>query len=80
MEKTLVLKTNKGLESMIKVAGTLKRKQIDVQQLILKNTDKEYSNLMITIDENEKQNIKQVILYIKKLYDVYNIEVVKGDH
>ena len=80
MEKTVVLRMNKGLEPMIKVAGTLKRKQIDVQQLIMKNTDKEYSNLMITIDENEKQNIKQVILYIKKLYDVYNIEVVKGDN
>ncbi|MZQ75397.1 MAG: hypothetical protein GT589_04470 [Peptoclostridium sp.] len=80
MEKMLSLKVESGMETLLRVVGVLRRKEFDIKNLQMDFSQCGASSLLITLNEGEKQGLKQAIKHMEKLVDVYEITEFKGEN
>ena len=74
MDRSLYASLNQGIDSFLRVAMTLRRKEIAVKAISM-TTDKYDNTGMKLIINEEVTSIQEVINYMNKLYDVKDITV-----
>ena len=74
MDRNLYASLNQGIDSFLRVAMTLRRKEIAVKAISM-TTDKYDNTGMELIINEEVTSLQEVINYMNKLYDVRNITV-----
>ena len=74
MNKMVSAKLNQGIDSFLRVALLLRRKEIDVKHISMTIDSMENSGIEILVDEN-KINIDVVLNYMSKLHDVRDVKV-----
>lgn len=80
MCKTICARVDSGMITLMRVADILKRKQFNISGFSMDEIDDKYSRILIKLNENEDLGIKQAMLHMKKLADVYEIEEYKGEN
>ncbi|AHM56230.1 hypothetical protein EAL2_c09310 [Peptoclostridium acidaminophilum DSM 3953] len=80
MERMLSLKVESGMETLLRVVGVLRRKEFDIKNLQMDFSQCGGSSLLITLNDSEKQGLKQAIKQMEKLVDVYEITEFKGEN
>ena len=76
MNTQVYVKGNYGLDTLIRTLGTLRRKRIDVLDVYSKDIKNDYSDIFITLkDENEDtaMNVKKIL---EKLYCLQKVEII----
>lgn len=76
MCKTVSFKVSSGVDSAARVLTTLRRKQFDVKEFSMKEIDNNYSLLSVTLEDSGKLCAEDAALQMKKLVDVYDVEIV----
>lgn len=76
MENTVHAKLNQGIDSFLRVAMILRRKEIGIKSISMTTDSKQNAGIQLTIDEN-KTSLDLVINYMNKLHDIEEIEVKK---
>ena len=74
MEKMVYAKLNQGIDSFLRVAMTLRRKEIDINFISMTTDTGESKGIKLIIDEN-KTPVDVVLNHIRKLHDVDDIRV-----
>lgn len=74
MEKMVYAKLNQGIDSFLRVAMTLRRKEIDINFISMITDTGESKGIKLIIDEN-KTPVDVVLNHIRKLHDVDDIRV-----
>jgi acetolactate synthase small subunit len=75
MYKTISAKVDQGIDALVRVTNTLRRKEFQIRGL--KMTEGEiggYSDLMITIEEGTNLGIEQAMMQLRKIINVYEIK------
>lgn len=75
MGRVLYADLNQGVDSFVRVAMTLRRKEIDIQSIRM-ITDSNYNTSVELVINEDTSSIETVLNYMNKLHDVENIEVV----
>ncbi len=76
MNNKVYAKAVDGMDGLIRVIGVLRRKEFDVQDVILKKSeDSEFSNLVITIDAQNQTAMKRAVNQIEKIMNVYDVKL-----
>jgi acetolactate synthase-1/3 small subunit len=81
MYKTISAKMDEGIDALVRVANTLRRKEFQIRGL--KMTEGEiggYSDLMITIEEGSNLGIEQAMMQLRKMINVYEIKEFEGEN
>ena len=81
MYKTISAKVEHGIDALVRVTNTLRRKEFQIRGL--KMTEGEiggYSDLMITIDEVANLGIEQAMMQLRKIINVYEIKEYEGEN
>ena len=76
MNTQVYVKGNYGLDTLIRTLGTLRRKRIDVLDVYSKDIKNDYSDIFITLkdeDENTAKNVKKIL---EKLYCLQKVEII----
>lgn len=77
MLKSISARLNNGLDSLVRVTNMLRRKEFQIKDISMTSAlDGCYSDLIITIYEDDKLGVNQAINQIKKIHDVYEIREV----
>lgn len=79
MYKTISAKVDHGIDALVRVTNTLRRKEFQIRELAM--TEGEiggYSDLMITIEEGSNLGIEQAMMQLRKMVNVYEIKEVQG--
>lgn len=74
MEKMIFAELNQGIDSFLRVALTLRRKEICVNSIKMFKDDNEITSIELVLDDKITQ-IETVVNYLNKLHDVGNIEI-----
>ena len=74
MNKIVSARLNQGIDSFLRVALLLRRKEIDICHISMTTDSKQNSGIEILLDES-KINIEVVLNYMSKLHDVGEIRV-----
>lgn len=74
MENTVHAKLNQGIDSFLRVAMILRRKEIGIKSISMTTDSKQNAGIQLTIDET-KTSLDLVINYMNKLHDIEEIEV-----
>jgi len=80
MCRTYCIMADDGAESLLRIVGMLRRKEFDIKNLQMDFSQCGASSLLITLNEGEKQGLKQAIKHMEKLVDVYEITEFKGEN
>ncbi|MCJ0054104.1 ACT domain-containing protein [Clostridioides difficile] len=79
MENTVYAKLNQGIDSFLRVAMTLRRREVDIQSISM--TVDNMNNLGIKLIVNEeKTSLDSVLNHMKKLHDIREITVERMRH
>lgn len=81
MYKTISAKVDLGIDALVRVTNTLRRKEFQIKGL--KMTEGEiggYSDLMITIEEGSNLGIEQAMMQLRKMINVYEIKELEGEN
>lgn len=78
MNKMIYATVKKGMNTLVRVAGVLKRKNFYINNLKMEAVDEKYSKLIIELEEQDDLGVKQAIQYMKKLDDVYEVVEFKS--
>lgn len=81
MYKTISAKVEHGIDALVRVTNTLRRKEFKIRGLVM--TEGEfggYSNLRITIEEYSNLGIEQAMMQLRKIINVYEIEEFEGEN
>ncbi|QJA08349.1 hypothetical protein HF520_05030 [Romboutsia sp. CE17] len=73
MDINLYANLNQGIDSFLRVATTLRRKEITIKSISMITDNYKNTGMRLTIDE-EETSVQEVINYMNKLYDVRDIE------
>ena len=73
MDINLYANLNQGIDSFLRVATTLRIKEITIKSISMITDNYKNTGMRLTIDE-EETSVQEVINYMKKLYDVRDIE------
>lgn len=73
MDINLYANLNQGIDSFLRVATTLRRKEITIKSISMITDNYKNTGMRLTIDE-EEASVQEVINYMKKLHDVRDIE------
>lgn len=76
MCRTVCLKVSNGMDSAARVLVTLRRKNFEVKEFNVKGMDDDKTKLMVTFNDEKKLGFERAVLQIKKLVDVYDVEVM----
>lgn len=78
MCRTVSFKVSSGMDSAVRVLTTLRRKQFDVKEFTMKETDSGQSELKVTLNDEKKLGLDRAILQMRKLVDVYDVTEVQA--
>jgi len=81
MYKTISAKVEHGIDALVRVTNTLRRKEFQIREL--KMTECEiggYSDLIITIDEVSNLGIEQAMMQLRKIINVSEIKEYEGEN
>ena len=77
MTKKLYVKTENGVDSLLKVVSTLRRKEFDIVDVLMQGSvDSDVSHLYITIDESNGLSSDVAVSHMEKLYGVSDIKMM----
>lgn len=71
MKRNVYAKLNQGMDSFLRVAMTLRRRELTVEEISM---NKENSGMYLTINE-EETSLSEVLNHMRKLYDVVELRV-----
>ncbi len=74
MNKMVSAKLNQGIDSFLRVALLLRRKEIDVKEISMITDSMDNAGIQILLDE-KTINVDVVLNYINKLHDVNEVRV-----
>ena len=78
MYKTISAKVEHGIDALVRVTNTLRRKEFKIKGLVMTEVEIDgYSDLRITIEEYSNLGIEQAMMQLRKIINVYEIEEVK---
>ena len=79
MYKTISAKASHGIDALVRVTNTLRRKEFKIKGLVMTEVEIDgYSDLKITIEEYSNLGIEQAMMQLRKIINVYEIEEVKS--
>ena len=80
MYKTISAKVEHGIDALIRVTNTLRRKEFQIKGLVMAECEiGGYSDLMITIEEGSNLGIEQAMMQLRKIVNVYEIKEYEGE-
>ncbi|HBG0487201.1 TPA: ACT domain-containing protein, partial [Clostridioides difficile] len=68
MENTVYAKLNQGIDSFLRVAMTLRRREVDIQSISMTVDNMNNSGIKLIVNE-EKTSLDSVLNHMKKLHD-----------
>lgn len=74
MDRNLYASLNQGIDSFLRVAMTLRRKEIAIKAISMTTDKYENTGIKLTINE-EITSLQEVINYMNKLHDVRDLKV-----
>lgn len=77
MCKTVSFKVSSGMDSVVRVLTTLRRKQFDVREFTMKEINSNKSEFMITLEDEKNLGVDRAIQQMQKLVDVYDVMEVQ---
>jgi acetolactate synthase-1/3 small subunit len=78
MYKTISAKVENGIDALVRVTNILRRKEFQIRGLVMTEGEtREYSNLMITIEEGSNLGIEQAMMQLRKIINVHEIKELK---
>jgi len=77
MCKTVSFKVSSGMDSVVRVLTTLRRKQFDVREFTMKEINSNKSEFMITLEDEKNLGVDRAIQQMQKLIDVYDVMEVQ---
>ena len=81
MYKTISAKVEHGIEALVRVTNTLRRKEFKITGLVMEECEiGGYSDLKITIEECSNLGIEQAMMQLKKIINVYEIKEFKDEN
>ena len=72
MKRNVYANLSQGMDSFLRVAMTLRRKELEVESMSMST---ENSGMQLTIND-EITSLQDVINYMRKLHDVYDLKVI----
>ncbi|PBH72703.1 ACT domain-containing protein [Clostridioides difficile] len=69
MENTVYAKLNQGIDSFLRVAMTLRRREVDIQSISMTVDNMNNSGIKVIVNE-EKTSLDSVLNHMKKLHDI----------
>ena len=72
MKRNVYANLSQGMDSFLRVAMTLRRKELEVESMSMST---ESSGMQLTIND-EITSLQDVINYMRKLQDVYDLKVM----
>jgi acetolactate synthase small subunit len=73
--KTISARASNGIDAVVRVTNTLRRKEFQIRGLVMTEDQTDgYSDLRITIKEEGNLGIKQAMMQLKKIINVYEIK------
>ena len=72
MKRNVYANLSQGMDSFVRVAMTLRRKELEVESMSMST---ESSGMQLTIND-EITSLQDVINYMRKLHDVYDLKVM----
>ncbi|HBG5737043.1 ACT domain-containing protein [Clostridioides difficile] len=79
MENTVYAKLNQGIDSFLRVAMTLRRREVDIQSISMTVDNMNNSGIKLIVNE-EKTSLDSVLKHMKKLHDIREITVERMRH
>ena len=79
MENTVYAKLNQGIDSFLRVAVTLRRREVDIQSISMTVDNMNNSGIKLIVNE-EKTSLDSVLNHMKKLHDIREITVERMRH
>ncbi|WP_131043863.1 ACT domain-containing protein [Clostridioides difficile] len=79
MENTVYAKLNQGIDSLLRVAMTLRRREVDIQSISMTVDNMNNSGIKLIVNE-EKTSLDSVLNHMKKLHDIREITVERMRH
>ncbi|HBG5346552.1 TPA: ACT domain-containing protein [Clostridioides difficile] len=79
MENTVYAKLNQGIDSFLRVAMTLRRREVDIQSISMTVDNMNNSGIKLIVNE-EKTSLDSVLNHMKKLHDIREITVESMRH
>lgn len=79
MENTVYAKLNQGVDSFLRVAMTLRRREVDIQSISMTVDNMNNSGIKLIVNE-EKTSLDSVLNHMKKLHDIREITVERMRH
>ena len=73
MKRNVYANLSQGMDSFLRVAMTLRRKELEVESMSMST---ESSGMQLTIND-EITSLQDVINYMRKLHDVYDLKKKK---
>ncbi|WP_131038853.1 ACT domain-containing protein, partial [Clostridioides difficile] len=67
MENTVYAKLNQGIDSFLRVAMTLRRREVDIQSISMTVDNMNNSGIKLIVNE-EKTSLDSVLNHMKKLH------------
>lgn len=72
MKRNVYANLSQGMDSFLRVAMTLRRKELEVESMSMSTKS---SGMQLTIND-EITSLQDVINYMRKLHDVYDLKVM----
>ncbi|MDX5806174.1 ACT domain-containing protein [Clostridioides difficile] len=79
MENTVYAKLNQGIDSFLRVAMTLRRREVDIQSISMTVDNMNNSGIKLIVNE-EKTSLDSVLNHMKKLHNIREITVERMRH
>ena len=76
MSRRLYARLSSGMDLTMRVLTTLRRKEFDISSIDMKKLEESGVELLITIDENSKQNVQSAMNQVEKIYGVSEVRLV----
>jgi acetolactate synthase small subunit len=73
MSRVLSIKSRGGFDHFIKISATLKRRRIEVEKIFMEHLPQENFLVEVTLGDSAK-NVNQIMGFMNKLEDVYEIK------
>jgi acetolactate synthase-1/3 small subunit len=81
MYKTISAKVEHGIDALVRITNTLRRKEFQIRELVMTEGEiSGFSDLKITIEENTNLGIEQAMMQLRKIINVYEIKEFKGEN
>ncbi|MFT5874113.1 MAG: acetolactate synthase-1/3 small subunit [Clostridium sp.] len=75
MYRTISAKAEQGIDVLVRVTNTLRRKEFQIKGLVMTECEiGGYSDLKITIDEGYNLGIEQAMMQLRKIINIYEIK------